>query len=62
MKSGRAAKFQLAGKFLRVDGAGATHWVATDGWRLLRGVLLDRSVELQAGFLEAMLVAGSAQL
>jgi hypothetical protein len=61
VRTGRATKFQVVGEFVRADGIGtAIYWVTSDGTRVLRGVLPDTAEELQSGFIEKMLVAGSA--
>jgi len=59
VRSGRAAKFQTAGGYIRADGLGSIYWIDGDGTRVLRGVLPDTAEELQSGFIEKMLMAGS---
>ena len=60
VRSGRAAKFQVSGGFVRADGIGsAIYWITGDGTRVLRGDTVDNADELQPGFIEAMTRAGS---
>jgi hypothetical protein len=51
--------YRTAGNFVRVEGVGATYWITHDGARVLRGDTVDGADELQAGFIEAMVRAGS---
>jgi hypothetical protein len=41
------------------DGGGSTYWVSDDGTRVLRGDVAESADELQRGFLDAMVRAGS---
>ena len=60
VRTGRAAKFQVSGKYVRADGIGtAIYWVTSDGTRVLRGDVPHTADELQAGFVEKMVRAGS---
>jgi hypothetical protein len=60
VRTGRATKFQVVGEFVRADGIGtAIYWVTSDGTRVLRGDVPHSADELQAGFIEKMLRAGS---
>jgi hypothetical protein len=59
VRSGRAAKFRVAAGFVRANGGGAIYWISADGTRVLRGDAVDSADELQPGFLQAMVRAGS---
>jgi len=60
VRTGRATKFQVVGEFVRADGIGtAIYWIAGDGSRVLRGDGLDSADELQIGFIDRMVRAGS---
>jgi len=58
-RTGRAAKFRGFAGFVRAEGGGAIYWISGDGTRVLRGDTIDSADELQRGFLEAMVKAGS---
>jgi hypothetical protein len=59
VRTGRATKFQVVGGFVRADGVGLTYRVSDDGARVLRGLLPDTADELQLGFIDKMVRAGS---
>jgi hypothetical protein len=61
VRTGRATNLRVTGNFVRADGLGATYWVRTDGTGVLRGHMIGGADELQTGFIEAMVRAGSEE-
>jgi hypothetical protein len=59
VRAGHATNCRVFGNFVRADGVGATYWVSNDGTHVLRGDTISGADELQRGFLEAMVRAGS---